>query len=393
VSVETDAPDRAAFFEALRARDLDRLRALAAADPSLVFQFDPKHCCGGTVMNVAVAFGDPGLLEVLMELGADPDQPSDWPPGPFRALHSIPKRHLDTLGPWLIERGAALDAWSAAWLGLPEALAALVEADPEVVRRKGPDGGRPLHFARTPQIVDFLLDRGAEPDAVCVDHGSTAAEWAAAQRPDVCRRLLDRGARGDEFMYAMIGDLDRLAAAIEADPGVLHARTTPDRFRPTESEAAHIYMYSIGSNATLMHAAASLGRAEVVEFLIARGLDPSLRGGYDDQTPAHGAAWSDHPHVIEALVRGGANVDLPSGSIHRNPPLGWAIVNGSLEAARALVGAGVELRDYYEADAEAGMRGEFRAWSAAPAGRFEAIRDLIAARRGVPQPGNETEDP
>jgi len=381
VIVETAAPDAAAFFEALRARDMDRLRALAAGDPSLVFQFDPQHCCGGTVMNVAVAFGDTALLEGLMELGADPDQPSDWPPGPFRALHSIPLRHLDTLGPWLIERGAALDAWAAARLGLRDALAAIVEADPEAIHRKGPDGGRPLHFARTPAIVDFLVDRGAGLDALCVDHGSTPAEWAAAERPDVCRRLLDRGARGDEFMYAMIGDLPRLASVIEADPRVLHARTTPDRFRPTEGEAAHIYMYSVGSNATLMHAAATLGRVEVVEFLIARGLDPSLRGGYDEQTPAHAAAWNDHPHVIEALARGGASVDLPSGDIHRNPPLGWAIVNGSLDAARALVGAGVGLREHYEADAEAGMRGEFGAWSSAPAERFEAIRDLIAARR------------
>lgn len=349
------------FFAAIRERDLDGLRELGRADPSLLFAFDPDGCCGGTVMNLAVGYGDTALLETLLELGADPNQPSDWPPGPFRALHSIPHRHLDTVGPWLLERGAALDAYAAAKLGMMDALRALVEADPGVIRRKGPDGQRPLHFARTPEIAAFLLDAGADIEARCVDHGSTAAEWAAAERPDVCRYLLDRGARGEEFMYAMIGDLERLEAAIEADPETLHARTTPDRFRPTEAEAAHIYMYTIGSNATLLHAAASLGRTEVVDLLLGRGLDPNVRGGYDDQTPAHGAAWNDHADAIRALAAGGADVDLPSGAIHRNPPLGWAIVNGSLDAAEALLEAGVEVRDHYAADAEKGARGEFGA--------------------------------
>jgi len=379
-------PDTKAFFAALKARDHDRLRALAAADPRLVFGFDPDHCCGGTVMNVAVGLGDPALLETLLDLGADPNQPSDWAPGPFRALDSIPHRYLDTLGPWLIEHGAALDAHAAAKLGMMDALVAIVEGDPEVIDRKGPDGQRPLHFARTPEIAAYLLDCGAEVEARCVDHESTAAEWAAAERPDVCRYLLDRGAGGDEFMYAMIGDLDRLGDALEADPDIVYARTRPERFRPTTEEAAHIYMYTVGSNATLLHAAASCGRPEVADFLLARGLDPDLRGGYDDQAPAHAAAWHNHPDVIRSLARAGADLDLPSGPIHRNTPIGWGILPCSLEAIEALLESGANVRDHYISAAEHGIGGGWREFSDAPAERYMRLRDVLIAERDATAP-------
>lgn len=370
-----------AFFGAIRGRERERLRALAAADPDLVFAIDPDGCCGGTVMNAAVGLGDLGLLETLLDLGADPNQPSEWPPGPFRALHSIPDRHLDTVGPWLIGHGAALDAHAAAKLGMTDALVALLDADPEALHRPGPDGQRPLHVARTPDIAALLLDRGADIEARCIDHGSTPAEYAATSRPEVCRLLLDRGARGDEFMYAMIGDVERLVSAIEADARVVHARTTPDRFAPTDGEAAHIYMYTIGSRATLLHAAAVRGQLEVLEILLERGADPNARGGYDDQTPLHAAAWDDRPGAIHALAAAGADVDRPSGKVHRTPPLTWGIINGSVEAVEALLACGATVRDGHLDDARAGIEGEFRAWSAAPPDRFEAILERLRAPR------------
>ncbi len=266
-------------------------------------------------------------------------------------------------------------------------LKGILEADPGGLHRPGPDGQRPLHVARTPEIAAYLLDLGADIEARCIDHRSTPAEYAAMHRADVCRLLLDRGAGGDEFMYAMIGDLERLKAAIDADPDVLQARATPARFTPTEEEAAHIYMYTIGSNATLMHAAVAGSRTEVVRFLADRGLDPSLRGGFDDQTPAHGAAWNDNGDMIRSLVEAGAEIDLPSGKIHNNSPVGWAVVNGSADAVEALLGAGVEIKDYYLKDAEARIRGEYREWSASDPERFETILELFRTERARREAG------
>jgi len=385
------------FFSALRARDVPLIRSLAAEDPTLLSQYDPKHCCGGTVMNVAVEFGDKDLLQALLDLGADPNQPSDWPPGPFRALNSIPKRHREELGPWLIERGAQVDAHAAALLGMEQELEALLENDPDGIHRKGPDGQRPLHVARTPAIAAYLLDRGADLEAECVDHGSRPAEYAASDRPDVCRLLLERGARGDEFMYAMIGDVDRLATAIDADPEVLYARTTPDRFTPTEKEAAHIYMYTIGLGATLVHAAVAGSNGSsgssgshgsngshgaIVRYLAERGLDPNLRGGYDDQTPCHAAAWADDAPIIRVLSECGADLDLPSGEIHRNQPVGWAVVNGSVEAVQTLVELGAKIYDNHIDQAKAGIAGKFQDWSDAGPDAFRRILEVLENGQG-----------
>ncbi len=376
------ARQAAAFFDAIRAADIPRLRALASSDPGLVFAIDPDGCCGGTVMNAAVGLGDLTLLEALLELGSDPNQPSEWPPGPFRALHSIPDAHLDSVGPWLLEHGAALDAHAAAQLGMRAELDSLLAADPEALHRPGPDGQRPLHVARTPEIAAFLLELGADIEARCIDHGSTAAEYAATSRPDVCRLLLDRGARGDEFMYALIGDVERLERALAADPDVLHARTTPDRFTPTEEEAAHIYMYTIGSRATLLHAAATRGQLAIVELLLERGLDPDARGGYDDQTPMHAAAWANHGGVVRALAAAGGDVDRPSGAIHGTPPLTWGIIAGSLEAIEALLDAGAEVGPERLDEARAGIGGAFRAYSDAVPERHAAILELLSGVAG-----------
>ena len=53
-------------------------------------------------------------------------------------------------------------------------LTELVAADQNVVHAKGGDGQTPLHFASTVEIAQFLLDHGAEIDALDVDHESIA---------------------------------------------------------------------------------------------------------------------------------------------------------------------------------------------------------------------------
>jgi hypothetical protein len=63
---------------------------------------------------------------------------------------------------------------------------------------------------------------------------------------------------------------------------------------------------------------------------------------------------------VEALLAGGANIDLQSGDLHRNEPLGWAIVSGAIDAVRLLIARGARIRDVHVNDAEAGVKGEFR---------------------------------
>ena len=65
----------------------------------------------------------------------------------------------------------------------------------------------PLHFAATPKIARVLVERGAEIDIRDIDHESTAAQYAIPKRPEVCRYLLEQGAKPDIFMVCVLGDV------------------------------------------------------------------------------------------------------------------------------------------------------------------------------------------
>ncbi|MGH7504907.1 MAG: ankyrin repeat domain-containing protein, partial [Longimicrobiales bacterium] len=138
-------------------------------------------------------------------------------------------------------------------------------------------------------------------------------------------------------------------------------RVTPERF-PTRGERAaeHIYAYTIGSGFTLLHAAALADRPVIVGWLVAHGCDPEVRGGYDDQTPLHTAAWNDAAAAARALLDAGAAIDARSGEIHRNEPLGWAIVSGAPNIVRLLLERGATVRDNHRDAATRGAGGEFR---------------------------------
>ena len=89
---------------------------------------------------------------------------------------------------------------------------------PALVHARGGDGQQPLHEAKTVAIADFLLERGAGIDVRCIDHQSTPAQYALVDRPDVCRRLLERGATPDIFMAARLGDVALATRLLDADP-------------------------------------------------------------------------------------------------------------------------------------------------------------------------------
>jgi ankyrin repeat protein len=313
----------------------------------------------------------------VLDAGADIDQRSDWWAGSFGVLDSA----ADDLAAYLIERGATLTPHAAARLGLIDALHEMIEADPSCVHELGGDGQRPLHFARTVEIADLLLDAGAVLDARDVDHESTAAQWLATARPEVAAHLLARGCEADPFLATLCGALADLADLVDADPQALHARVSRERFS-TEGERAaeHIYFYTVGEGCSLLHAAALTDGAETIRWLCERGADPGVRGGYDASTALHTAAWNDAAEAAEALLDHGADLNAPSGDIHRNEPLGWAIVSGASNAFRVLLERGARVRDAHRRDAEAGARGNFRTFSPGRGQeRWDEIHEVIRA--------------
>ena len=169
--------------EALKAAvcdsDAPRVRELLKKHPELRAKIDdplPNEGFGLHAMFAAVQRSDRATIDVLLEAGADIRKRTEWWAGGFGLLDDCDPSLVD----FLVERGAEVDAHSAARLGMMPKLRELVAADPGVVHARGGDGQTPLHFASTVEVAEFLLENGAEMDARDVDHESTPRSTCCA---------------------------------------------------------------------------------------------------------------------------------------------------------------------------------------------------------------------
>ncbi|MCE2532549.1 MAG: ankyrin repeat domain-containing protein, partial [Acidimicrobiia bacterium] len=300
---ESSGPhDAASFFAAVKACDHQAVRACLKADPALVSATDESSFDAPAVI-LAAGRGDRGMIDLLLSCGADIDQRSGWWAGGFTALNSGHPRdlHRDGLADFLIDRGATIDAHSAAGLGRLERLRELVAADPAVVHEPGGDGLRPLHYAASPEIAAFLLDRGAEIDARDVDHHGTAAQWNVLDRPQVSRFLVERGAAADLFLRVPLGDAAAVGAAVEADPAILEALSEHG-----SAPGGHVHEYTVAgrTGATPLMVACRWAEPEMVDLLLALGarVEAAPRG----VTALHYAAWGGRAENARRLVDAGA---------------------------------------------------------------------------------------
>ena len=88
----------------------------------------------------------------------------------------------------------------------------------------------------------------------------------------------------------------------------------------------------------------------IVQILIAAGADPNAcTTPAPPETPLHYAASSGDADVAEALIDGGADLEVPGGSI--GTPLGNAIGCGCWNVARLLVLRGARVERLWQAAA------------------------------------------
>jgi len=261
---------RDALFAAIRAGDRDRVLVLLDQYPALVRSRDP-HSFGSTVLNEAARRDDQQMIDLLLDHGADIEARSDWSLGSFGPLDFADDRTTTHL----LSRGAKLTAHAAARLGWAEELRKIISSDPEVVRERGGDGQYPLHFAKTPEIVDILLDAGADIDARDLDHEGTPLQNRIKNEP-VARRLWERGATPDVFSAAVLGEVSVLEHLLDEDPAAISRRTSePGNPWIPSAPGRHIYLYEIG--AVQLHQVASHFEQKAVYELLWERSNPALR--------------------------------------------------------------------------------------------------------------------
>lgn len=221
----------------------------------------PLFAFDGRAINVAAR--NRPMLEVLLKHDADINLKSAWWAGGFGALEAAPTEIAD----WLITCGATVDIFAAAKHGWFDRAKELIASDPSLVHAKGGDGQRPLHYASTREIIDFLLDHGADIDARCVDHASTAAQWEI-KHPWKPRYLLDRGAGVDIFMAAYLDDVALIERALAEVPDSISARIgRPGYPRCPQEAAGSIHQWTLGFNLSAIEVAGRYGRANALGAL------------------------------------------------------------------------------------------------------------------------------
>lgn len=366
------------FFAAVKTGSLEAVRQLGTKDTSLLTAIDYDEF-GGTCLNLVAGHrGNLPMIKLLVELGADVNQRSVWKPGPWTPAILARQYGHQEIFDYLLEHGAKIDIHVAATLPDTDKLEQLLNADPQLVHQMGGDGCRPLHFAETREAADMLLDRGANINARDVDHYSTAVQWIANRRPEVARHLIHRGAEVDIFTAVLCADQEKVQQMLDEDPELLNKKLERQDY-PTDPEqnAHNILSFTVGYDATLLHAAATANQMDMIRFLVDRGLDVNVTGAYDASTALHTVAWHNFAETAEALIELGADIEQRSGEIHNNTPMGWAIVAGSADVAEVLIQHGCERHDYYIEDAKAGLAGEFRDYKYVDPANFERIIALL----------------
>jgi len=381
---ELEDQDVTAFCQAVHRGDVDLVRRLLAQRHVRQRVNDPMFAFGQRAAHVAAK--DEALLTVLIEAGADVNLRSEWQNGPYTVLDNAD----EGTARFLLTRGATLTPNVAARLGWHDELQTLVGADPALVHARGGDGQQPLHEAKTVAIADFLLDHGAGIDVPCVDHASMPAQYALVERPEVCRRLLDRGATPDIFMAARLGDVALATRLLDADPDCIAARINEPGYAPVPP--FHIYCWTLGFGRSPHEVARKFGQRAVHALLLGRsparvrflnallaaeeglardvlaespsivssldprdhaglahavfaenfdaadlmlrlGLDPSAPG-VDGGTALHAACWVGNVRLVERLLALGRVPLEARDPTHQSTPLGWAAFGSVHRRAR-----------------------------------------------------------
>ncbi|BFT72266.1 ankyrin repeat domain-containing protein [Paenibacillus sp. P36] len=357
------------FKQAVDRNEPEAVRQILQSHPSLVSRIDePSFAFDTPAIVIASYRGNRQMVDVLLQFGADINTKSSWWAGGFGVLH----HDHHNLSRYLIERGARVDPHAAAALGMIDVLQKMVEEDAEVVNQRGPDGQVPLHYAVSSDVIDFLLDHGADIDMRDIDHNSTPAQYAV-NKPDKCKHLIKRGAQTDIFMAVQLGDLELVRRILNENPNALEAQVGKREFTSGESNGGHIYEYMIGTGARPFFLAAHLGHEAITELMLPyssveqrlllacmradtetvhamlrehRNIIQSLDWEY--QSMITNAAWDHRIAAVQLMLDVGFQPDARRNE-HSMTALHHAAIRGDNEIVQLLLGRGasIDIRNEY----------------------------------------------
>ncbi|MYD09907.1 MAG: hypothetical protein F4X02_07665 [Chloroflexi bacterium] len=262
------------FKQLVYAKDAEKLDELLTAHPKLRDTLDDPHFWfGSTALIIVKEHVD--AVDVLLKHGADINANSQWWAGDFHILEGT----SPVAAQQLIERGARITAHAAAEQGWLDWLETAYAREKTIINQRGGDGKTPLHYARDQRIMDWLLKRGANLEARDLDHASTPLQWMLGENNlDAARELVKRGAEVDIFAAVILGELDLVKAALQANPGAIRARVNSVGYAlAPKADGSHQYVYTFNAAGLSPHQVAfDLEQAEIFDYLVAES-PPDVR--------------------------------------------------------------------------------------------------------------------
>jgi ankyrin repeat protein len=145
----------------------------------------------------AIMSGDEGETAGLLD--SHPDWLTARTPNGVSAISLAMYHGHPGIAKLFIDRGAELDLFEAAAVGVLDRVRALSDANPDAVNGFSPDGFPPLSLAAFfghPEIARFLIESGADVNAQARNPMQVRPIHAAAARNDtvLVKLLLDHGA-------------------------------------------------------------------------------------------------------------------------------------------------------------------------------------------------------
>ncbi len=357
------------LFAAIRACDAAKVAKVLEEHPELKVQINEpvtNFDDGVQVLLAAVRRTDRKTIDVLLRAGADINVRSRSWAGGIGVLDDC----APELAAFLMERGAVVDAYSAARLGMLEKLQELVNANPDIVHARGANGQTPLHFASTIEIAQYLLEHGAEIDARDLQHESTPAQHMLRvvqarhyprDRQHIARYLVAQGCRTDILMAVALGDLQLVRRHLESDPACIRTRVSEAYFpKQNPQSGGTVYIYLFGRGRTPHQIARDFGHEELFQFLMQHspeevklqqacdlGDEEMFRAllasrpnwvatlSDDDRRRLTDAAQNNNTDAVRLMLAAGWPVDTRGE--YDMTPLQWAAWHGNAEMVREIL--------------------------------------------------------
>ena len=341
--------------EAFGSDDAARLRGVLSRHPALKGMLNEP--VGPFDAPVIIHVKSRGMLDALLDAGADINARSQWWAGGFGVLDWAPP----DVAMYAIERGATTTIHAAARLGLIDRLRAFIAQDASLVHARGGDGQTPLHMASTVEVADLLIEAGADINARDIDHESTPAQYMVSERQPVARHVVEKGCRTDILMTAALGDLARARQHLDADTTCIRMRVD-DRWFPKANPKAGgtIYNWTLGFYASAHGVANRFGHTEVLQLLFDR-TSPASRVveacWIEDETAARRyradvrdvagalsveeqkllahAARNNRTAAVRLMLESGLPVGV--GGQHHGTALHWAAFHGNPDMIREIL--------------------------------------------------------